>query len=171
MVRKKTEKDRTMQILQFTRLDQVAPVYFDKTYHAEPEPGGEKAFELLRRAMMDERKIAIARSILGTKDTLLALIPRDEGIIIQTMFFEAEVKEMPKATAKQLVNEAELTMAKTLISSMDKPFDPAQYHDEYQTRLRELISRKIAGKEVVTSPAEEQGNVIDLMGVVTRNGI
>ena len=74
----KTEKDKTMQILHFANLNQISPVYYDKTYHAVPELGGEKAFELLRRSLMDEQKIAIAKTVLGTKDTLLALIPREE---------------------------------------------------------------------------------------------
>ena len=165
----KTEKDKTMQILHFANLDQISPVYYDKTYHATPELGGEKAFELLRRAMMNEQKIAIAKTVIGTKDALLALIPREDGILAQTMFFEDEVKELPKTYNKQPVNEAELSMAKTLISSMDKPFDPAMYHDEYQARLKELISQKITGKEVVSPTSEPQGNIINLMEALQRS--
>ena len=120
----KTEKDRTIQILQFTELCQINPVYYDKTYHAVPEMGGEKAFELLRRSMLDENKVAIAKTVLGTKDTLIALIPRDEGILAETMFYEDEIKELPKTYPQQPVDEAELTMAKTLVSSMIKPFEP-----------------------------------------------
>ena len=159
----KTEKDRAMHILHFSTLNQISPVYYDKTYHAIPELGGEKAFELLRLAMMQEQKIAIAKTVLGTKETLLALIPREDGILVQTMFFEDEIKDMPKTYAKNEVNEAELAMAKTLIDSMDKPFEPEKYHDEYQEKLKELISSKIAGKEVVSPKSEPQGNVINLM--------
>ena len=159
----KTEKDRTMHILHFANLDQISPVYYDRTYHAVPELGGEKAFELLRSAMMEEQKIAIAKTVLGTKDTLIALIPREEGLLVQTMFFEDEIKDLPKTYIKSDVNEAELTMAKTLIASMNQPFDPNNYKDEYQERLKELISQKIAGNEVVTPKSEPQGNVIDLM--------
>jgi len=159
----KTEKDRTMQILHFANLDQISPVYYDRTYHAAPELGGEKAFELLRTAMMEQQKIAIAKCVMGTKDTLIALIPREDGMLVQTMFFAEEVKDLPQTYTKAPVNDAELQMAKTLISSMDKPFDPAMYHDEYQARLRELISEKISGKEIVSPAAEPKGNVIDLM--------
>ena len=165
----KTEKDRTIQILQFTELHQINPVYYDKTYHAVPEMGGEKAFELLRRAMLEEDKVAIAKTVLGTKDTLIALIPRDEGILAETMFYEDEIKELPKTYTKQPVDEAELTMAKTLISSMIKPFEPSIYHDEYQARLKELISQKIAGKETVSPAPESKGNVIDLMEALKKS--
>jgi DNA end-binding protein Ku len=60
-------------------------------------------------------------------------------------------------------------MAKTLIMSMDKPFDSSMYHDEYQTRLKELISQKIAGKEVVSPVSEPRGNVIDLMEALQKS--
>jgi len=159
----KTEKDRSIHILHFANLNQISPVYFDKTYHAVPELGGEKAFELLRTAMMDEGKIAIAKSVLGTKETLMALIPREEGILAQTMFFEDEIKELPKTYARLEVNEAELTMAKTLITSMVQPFQPQEYHDEYQARLKELIAKKVAGKEVVSPSSEPRNNIINLM--------
>jgi DNA end-binding protein Ku len=106
---------------------------------------------------------------MGTKDTLIALIPRDEGLLVQTMFFEEEIKELPKSYSKQPVNEAELNMAKSLISSMDKPFDSSMYHDEYQARLRELISQKIAGKEIVSPASEPRGNVINLMEALQKS--
>jgi len=159
----KTEKDRTIHILHFAQLNQTSPVYYEKTYHAVPELGGEKAFELLRTAMMDEQKIAIAQTVLGTKETLLALIPREDGILAQTMFYEDEVKELPKTFTKQPVNDAELGMAKTLIESMNKPFEPSEYKDEYQERLKALISDKIAGNEIMSPAADSPSNVIDLM--------
>ena len=165
----KTEKDRTIQILHFTNLNQINPIYYDKTYHAVPELGGEKAFELLRRAMSDEGKIAVAKTVLGTKETLLALIPNENGILVETLFYENEIKELPKSYAKQSVNDAELSMAKTLISSMDKPFDPSMYQDEYQARLRDLISQKIAGQEVVSPTSEPRGNVVDLMEALQKS--
>ena len=70
---------------------------------------------------------------------------------------------MPKEPAKPELAESELTMAKTLIESMVKPFEPAQYHDEYQARLKQIIEDKIAGKEIVEVPKERTDNVIDLM--------
>ena len=169
----KTEKDKTMQILQFTKLDTINPIYYEKTYHAIPQMGGEKAFELLRTAMMQEQVVAIARTVLGTKDTLLALIPREEGILCQTMFFEEEIKAMPVTYSKAPVDEAQLQMAKMLIGSMVKPFAPELYHDEYQQKLRDLIAQKIEGKEIVSAsaPGDDQraGNVIDLMDALKKS--
>ncbi|NLN14275.1 MAG: Ku protein [Tissierellia bacterium] len=169
----KTEKDRTIQILHFVSLDEISPIYFDKTYHAIPNPGGERAFELLRKAMMEEGKIAIGKTVMGNSETLLAIIPREEGILIEKMFFQEDIKEIPKDYPKVEVDEKELEMAKVLINSMDKPFKPEEYKDEYQMRLKELIEKKIAGKEIVTAVDQEEAdtpdNVIDLMEALKKS--
>ncbi|HHU91416.1 MAG TPA: Ku protein [Clostridiaceae bacterium] len=159
----KTEKEKSIQILHFAQLNQISPVYYNKTYQAIPEPGGEKAFELLRSALMSEQKIAIGRAVMGTKDTLMAIIPREEGIIIATMFYSDDIKELQKPYSKPKVSEEERKMAKLLINSMDTPFDPAKYKDEYQEKLRMLIESKISGKEVVVEKSDGPSKVIDLM--------
>ncbi|NLV36676.1 MAG: Ku protein [Clostridiaceae bacterium] len=160
----KTEKEKSIQILHFAQLNQISPVYYDKTYQAIPEAGGEKAFELLRAALMDEQKAAIGKAVMGTKDTLMAIIPRGDGILISTMFYDDDVKELQKQYGKPAASEQELNMAKILINSMDTPFDAAKYKDEYQAKLHELIETKISGKEVVSATqAEDNGKVIDLM--------
>lgn len=159
----KTEKEKSIQILHFAQLNQISPVYYEKTYQAAPEAGGEKAFELLRSALMAEQKVAIGKTVMGTKDTLMAIIPREDGILISTMFYADEVKALQRQYNKPEIAEQEFNMAKLLINSMDTPFDPAKYKDEYQARLRELIETKISGKEVVAAEPVSEGKVIDLM--------
>ena len=159
----KTEKDKSIQILHFAQLNQISPIYYEKTYQAVPEAGGEKAFELLRAALMAEQKIAIGKTVMGTKDALMAIIPRENGILISTMFFADEVKDLPKSYNKPEPTEAELNMAKMLINSMDAPFKPEDYKDEFQVKLRALLEAKISGQEIVAAAPEEHGNVIDLM--------
>lgn len=159
----KTEKEKSIQILHFAQLNQISPVYYDKTYQAAPEAGGEKAFELLRSALMAEQKIAIGKTVFGANDTLMAIIPREDGILISTMFYADEVKALQRQYNKPEVSEQELSMAKLLINSMDNPFDPSKYKDEYQARLRELIETKVSGKEVVAAEPVSAGKVIDLM--------
>lgn len=159
----KTEKEKSIQILHFAQLNQISPVYYEKTYQATPEAGGEKSFELLRSALMAEQKIAIGKTVMGTKDTLMAIIPREDGILISTMFYADEIKDLQKQYSKPEVSEQELNMAKMLINSMDTPFDSSKYKDEYQEKLRELIETKISGKEVVAAESEGPGKVIDLM--------
>jgi DNA end-binding protein Ku len=159
----KTEKDKSIQILHFAELNQISPIYYGKAYQATPEIGGEKAFELLRAALLSENKIAIGRTVLGTSDTLLSIIPREEGMVISTMYYADDIKELQKSYNKPEINEAELTLARTLINSMDTPFNPSQYLDEYQIKLKELIESKIAGKEIIVPKEEGPNNVINLM--------
>lgn len=165
----KTEKDRSIQILQFSDLDEIPSVYYDKSYLVQSEKGGEKAFELLRQAMQKAGKVAIGKTVMGTKETMLALVPTDDGIVLQTLYFADEVKALPKEAAKPQVGDAELDMAKQLIEGMSKPFDPAAYHDEYQQKLRDLITKKIEGQEIVEQKDEKPGNIIDLMDALKQS--
>lgn len=165
----KTEQNRSMMILHFTTLDTISPVYYDKTYIAVPTAGGEKAFELLRTAMFEKQVVAVAKVVLGTKETLITLIPRKDGLLCQTMFYEAEVKALPNYQTPE-VDAAQLKMAETLIDGMVQDFTPAQYKDEYQERLKDLIATKIAGKEIVAAaPEQDSGNVIDLMEALQKS--
>jgi len=159
----KTEKDRGIHILHFTDLDSIQPVYFDESYHVVAETGGDKAFALLRQAMLDEKKVAIAKTVMGNSGKLLTIVPTEEGMLINTMYYEDEVREIPKSTTRVEINEAELTMAKQLINSMIKEFEPGLYKDEYQVRLREIIESKIEGKEIVSATPNQAPNIINIM--------
>lgn len=157
----KTEKEKTVQILHFANLNQISPIYFDKAYHVVPNAGGEKAFELLRQSLMSSQKIAIGKTVLGTHETLMAIIPREDGILIQTMFFSEDIKDLPTSYQKSEITTQELQMANMLIGSMDTPFDPAAYHDEYQGKLRDLIESKIAGKQIVAASSAPTDTPLD----------
>lgn len=159
----KTEKEKSVQILHFAQLNQISPVYYEKTYQAIPEPGGEKAFELLRQALMSEQKIAIGKTVLGTKDTLMAIIPREDGMLVSTMHYQDDIKELQKNYAKPQVDEQELNMAKMLINAMATPFDPSKYSDEYQVKLRQLIESKISGREMISPKSEPKSGIVNLM--------
>ena len=165
----KSEKDKSIHILHFTDLPSVRPIYFDKTYHAVPEQGGDKAYELFRRAMLEENKIAIAKTVMGTKEKLLALIPTEHGILVETLFFTDEIKEAPKEPAKVTMADAELQMAKTLIGTMVKPFEPEQFKDEYREKLWAIINSKIQGKEIVVPDDRVEVSVVNLMEALKQS--
>lgn len=167
----KTEKDKKINILNFTDLHQIDPMYFEKTYHVLPESGGEKAFELLRTAMWQEKKVAIAKSVFVQKETLLALRATEKGILCETLFYEQEIRNPPKDYPKSEVNEQELTIAKTLINSMQKPFDISGYRDEFQERLKYVIQKKIDGISFVLdlSKDEKENSVASLMDALTKS--
>lgn len=159
----KTEKDRSIQIILFTAFEKIDPIYYNKSYYVLPEKGGEKAFELLREAMYEEKKVAIGKTVLGNSETLLVLLPQKTGILMETLFYADEVKDIPKELPKTKVSKTELGMAKQLIEAMNGEFRPEQYQDEYQQKLRELIEKKIEGQEVIAPEEETGSNIIDLM--------
>ena len=159
----KTEKEKAIQILHFVESEQISSISYARAYYALPEPGGEKAFELLRRALEEESRIAVGKTVLGTKETLMAITPQEDGLTVQAMFFADEIKAPPKAYAKPKVAAPEIDMARKLVRSMDAPFDLTDYHDEYQAKLRQLLESKISGEEMAAPVKSAQINVSDLM--------
>ena len=165
----KTKKDKTIHILQFAKISEVNMIYFEKDYYAVPDSGAEKAYELLRQSLLAEKKVAIAKTVMGTNEKLLVLYPTKNGIIVKTLFYEDEIASMPKSVPKMKLDENELNMAKLLIQNMTKPFEAAAYRDEYQARLREAIMKKIQGQEIVAVDSGEPSNVIDLMEALQKS--
>ena len=165
----KTKKDKTIHILQFAKISEVNMIYFEKYYYAVPDSGAEKAYELLRQSLLAEKKVAIAKTVMGTNEKLLVLYPTKNGIIVKTLFYEDEIASMPKSVPKMKLDENELNMAKLLIQNMTKPFEAAAYRDEYQARLREAIMKKIQGQEIVAVDSGEPSNVIDLMEALQKS--
>ena len=159
----KTEKDRTITILSFTGLEEISPVYYDKAYYVVPQKGGGKALELLRRAMMKAQRAALGKSVFGNSEKLLVIIPREDGMLIQTLLYQDDIKEIPIDYERPNVTEAELDMAQQLIKGMEEPFAPEKYKDEFQEKLKALIADKIAGKAVSKPKEEQPGMIIDLM--------
>jgi DNA end-binding protein Ku len=159
----KTKKDKTIHILQFVNLAEIDSIYYERNYYAIPENGAEKAFDLLRSAMLKENKVALAKTVIGTKENLIVLYPTADGIIAKTLFYQDEILQPPKAYVPTQLSDSELTMAKTLIDAMTAPFDASAYKDEYQERLKAAILSKIHGEEIVAVDTAAPDNVIDLM--------
>lgn len=166
----KKEKDRTIHILHFTPLSNIEDIYFEKNYYAIPNKHAEKAYELLRNAMMTSKVVGIAKSIIGNKETLLALCPKEECILVKTLFYEEEIAEMPTQIKKTKLSKVENDMAKQLVKSMTQPFDATLYHDEFQDKLREMIEHKLSGKNVTKVTTREQTtSPVDLMEALTQS--
>ena len=164
----KTKKDKTIHIEHFAKMSNIDQIYYEKNYYVVPEAGAEKAFELLRQAMLSKKEVAIAKTVIGTNEQLLVLYPTKETIIAKTLFYQEEIQELPKSQAKVQLDKGEIDMAKTLIESMTKEFDISAYHDEYQQRLREAIETKIKGQEIVSADSSAPSNVIDLMEALKK---
>lgn len=166
----KTDADRAMKIVQFSDMADVPPLYFEKPYQVVAQAGGEKALELLRRAMVDEGKIAIGTTVMGNSETPIALIPHDDDLVMMTLHYQSEVKDIPKTLAHPDVADEELDMAKKLVESMTAPFDPSRFRNTYQEKLMELIQDKIAGKQIVAAEQHERpSNIINLMDALSAS--
>lgn len=165
----KTKKDKTIHILQFAKMSEVNMIYYEKDYYAIPETGAEKAYELLRPALLSEKKVAIAKTVMGTNEKLLVLYPMKDGMIVKTLFYEDEIAAVPKQVPKMKLEEQELELAKMLIQNMTKPFEAEAFRDEYQARLKEAIMKKIQRQEIVTADTSAPDNVIDLMEALRKS--
>ena len=115
-------------------------------YYVVPT-GAEKAFTVLLKAMEEENKAAVAKTVLGTKETLILIRSKDGQMLLNTLFFEEEVTKNPAKEIKSDGSEAELKMAKSIIESMTGDFNPQEYKDEYRAKIKDALERKIAGQE------------------------
>jgi DNA end-binding protein Ku len=165
------EKTRTIDIADFVDLDQIDPIYFDHPYYLVPGAGAEKAYGLLRDAMEESGKVAIAKVVIRSKESLVAIRPSGRVLTMSTMLFADEVidgeslDEVPEGGEK--TSKRELAMAQQLIDSLAAEFEPDKYRDEYRERVLEMIESKAEGKEIAVQPApEEPAKVPDLMAAL-----
>lgn len=159
---------KVIDILDFVNLEEIDPIYFDKSYYLAPQEigAGAKAYNLLRQAMLDVGKIAIAKITIRNKQTLAALRVFENVIILETIFYPDEVRDtqmVPGLPEDNKVDEKELEIAEKLIDHLTQKFDPSKYKDDYREALKALIDKKIQGKEIEVAPDTPERNVIDLM--------
>ncbi len=160
------ESTRTIDILDFVDLAEIDPLYFDKSYYLEPNQGGEKAYALLKHAMLETGKIAIARVVIRAKETLCALRVANNVLVMATMFYPDEVRSaagLTGVTAEPALHENEVKMATSLIANLSGHFEAAKYTNRYREELVKLIEAKVAGREVYAPAEQEKGKVVDLM--------
>lgn len=160
------EARKAIEILDFVNLSEIDPVYFDKSYYLSPDENGEKAYALLRCAMEETGKIAIARITMRTKASLCAVRVFRNALVLETLFYPDEVRSLrmvPNLPVEAELNEKEVRMAVQLVEHLSAPFDPEKYTDTYREALRALIAKKIEHDEVKVAPAPRPANVVDLM--------
>lgn len=164
----KSKKDKTIHIEHFAKMSDIDSIYFEKNYYVIPEAGAEKAYELLRQALLNKGEVAIAQTVFTTKEELLILYPTTECIVAKMLFYQEEIQEIPKSISKVEISNEEMGMANTMIDTMTKKFDITSYHDEYQEKLRNAITQKIQGQEIVSSDNSKPNNVINLMEALQK---
>jgi DNA end-binding protein Ku len=156
---------RAIEIERFVDSEQIDPLYFQRSYYLVPEGTGLKAYHLLREAMADDGKVAIAKVALREKEHLATLRLRDNVLVLETMFWPDEIR-VPKF--EELDEEVELRpqeikMARSLIDSLTDDFAPEEFTDEYRATLEEIIRKKVEGEEITFAEPTEPSKVVDLM--------
>ena len=161
---------RQIEITRFIDLKSIDPIYYERSYMLEPDGVGVKPFYLLKKALTDSGRVAIAKVSLRQKEHLCCLRPFDKAIAMSTMFYPDEIRgtkelELPEDDAE--VNEQELAMANMLIDQLTGEFEPEQYHDEYRSTLEQVIEAKLGNAQpVAAAPVQPAGTVVDLMSAL-----
>jgi DNA end-binding protein Ku len=145
---------RSIEVLHFMPAEQLDPILLNRSYYAEPEPAGERAYVLLRDSLERSGKVALALVALRQRESLATLRTRDGVLVVETLLWPDEIRNPDFAFLDSDVEARpqELQMAGSLIDSMTTDFDPAAYHDNYREALQELVDAKVQGREV-TQPA------------------
>lgn len=161
---KKEQEAKAVDIINFIKLEEIDPIYFDRTYYLSPGDGGVKAYSLLRTSLTKTGKIGLAKIMIRSKERLAAIRPYEQVLIMETLHYPDEVRalgEVPNIPEKIELSPKELDTAALLIDQLTEEFNPDQYTDEYRTALMELIQEKLENEKGVE--AMKTDNVIDLM--------
>lgn len=159
-------KNKAIEIIDFVSLQEIDPIYFNRSYFIGPGENGTKPFTLLKKAMEESGKIGLAKITIRSKESLAAVRVYDKGLVMETIYYPDEVRNVnhvPGIEDEVSVNDKELEMAKQLIEQLTTAFDPEKYKDEYREALLEIIDSKISGKEIKVSEERPRTNVVDLM--------
>ena len=161
------EASKVIDIAEFVPLDQVDPIYFEKTYYVGPDKGGEKAYRLLADALLRTNRVALASFVSRGKESLVLIRAAQGGLLFHSMYFADEVRDFSEIDRGQdaKIKEGELDLAVRLIEDLShEEFRPDQYRDEYRSRVVERATLKAEGREVVAVTSEApRPQVIDLM--------
>jgi len=169
------EATQSVQIQQFVALDQIDPMFFDTPYYLEPEKKGRHAYALLRDALAEAGKVAIASVVIRSREHLAAVKPHGEALVLELMHFADELiapADFDFPALNEHVAEGEKKVAQLLIDTMSvETFDPEQFKDKYREDVLAMIEARANGETIeapeVHRPAAT--NVVNLMDVLQRS--
>lgn len=161
-----TEKTRTIDILDFCRLEEIDPIYYEKSYYLGPEETGKKAYNLLVAALKETDRVAVAKVVIRSKQALAALRIYKDVLVMETMKYPDEVRsqlEVPGIDTDLQASERERSLAIQLVENMTEDFSPEKYTDDYRKGLLDIIQSKLQGEAPQPSVAPAPEGVADLM--------
>lgn len=158
----KSNQNKDIMLQQFVQLCEIDPIYFKRSYFVVPS-GSEEAYSLLQKAMNDEKKVAIGKTIIGIEDTLVALRSRNGNLILHTLYFQNEIQDNLQYESKGCFNSTALKLAKNLIKQMTSPFNSNLYKDEFLEKIEQAITNKIRAKEIIMEHSTEKAQDSNLI--------
>jgi DNA end-binding protein Ku len=163
---------RVINVMQFADAATIDPVYIERPYYLAPDGQvAAEAFAVMREGM--EGRAAVGKLALYGREYLVAIQPRENGLVMFTLRNAAEVRAMSSIDELKIVPKSikpdEVKLARQVIGSFEASGDLSQYKDDYQTELRRVIDAKIAGEEVVETAEEEPAKVVNLMDALRKS--
>ena len=165
---RKENEDKAVEIIDFAKLEEIDPIYFERTYFLSPDTTGAKAYALLRKTLEESGKIGVVKIIIRSKEQLAVVRVYKEALVMETIHFPDEVRsvsDVPNVPSVDAVVQKELNTALMLVEQLTTVFDPTKYTDEYRTALMELIEEKKANS-TVSDKKPLPDNVTDLMSAL-----
>ena len=159
-----------MEILEFVKLDEMDPLYFDASYYVSPEDAGVKAYQLLLKGMEETGYGAIAKLTMHQREHIVIIRPGAQGMTLHTMFYSNEIRAAEAVPNDKIeLKDQEKKLADQLIQSLAAPWQPEKYRDEYQENLKGMIQAKLKGQEVTEVAQPHMAPVIDLMEALKKS--
>jgi DNA end-binding protein Ku len=167
-------RSSAIDIVRFVRLDDVDPVFFDRTYYLAPADAAaaRRPYVLLLRAMGETGMAAIGKFVLWGKENLCLIRPHGDTLALETLFFAEDVRsraEIEEAVVEIDVKEPELELARQVIESIAGDFEPRDFENEYRRELHATLEAKLAGEEIARPEPVPETPVVDLMDALKKS--
>jgi DNA end-binding protein Ku len=169
----KLETTTTIDIERFVEADEIDRMFWNDPYFLVPDGAmGTDAYVVIRDAMAKSGRIAIGRVVMHTRERLLAIEPRDNGLLVYTLRMRNEVLD-PKTAFRDIPHAKPdrqmIEIAEKIIGQLEGAFKPDEFKDRYEEALRELVRRKQKGQKPVSAPPPDDTNVVDLMDALRKS--
>ena len=168
------DDSKTIDISRFVDVEEVDPVFFDRTYFLAPAstPAARRPYVLLLRAMQDTGKAALGRFVRQGAEHLCLIRARGDALLLETLFLAEDVNsaaDIEEAIADSEVKEPELELARQVIDSLVGEFEPEELTSEYRADLRQMLEAKLAGEEIAKPEPVAETPVVDLMEALKQS--
>jgi DNA end-binding protein Ku len=168
------QRSQSIEILRFVKLEDVDPVYFDRTYYLAPAStdAQRRPYVLLLRAMEETGMAAVGKFVLWGKENLALIRASDNALLLETLFFAEDVRsrdEIEDAVGGTDVKDAELELARQVIGSLEGDFEAADFENQYRTELRQMLEAKLEGQEITRPEPVPEAPVVNLMDALKRS--